>query len=156
MELIAFLLLGMAVLGAGSLGAYRFAKRKAALPSGAGAALPQQPGSSSKRTQAGELEYQVSYAPPEFEWSGNSTGSLPVKTLTYKQYECLEDGRYGFRIVGVSPTERDLPQPHKTRAHGLKTVASLSRHGFLQADPAGGYVITDLGLNALAICSVRY
>ncbi|MES2402150.1 MAG: hypothetical protein V4573_19315 [Pseudomonadota bacterium] len=100
--------------------------------------------------------YQVSYAPPQFEWSGNSSGILPVKTLTYNQYECMEDARYGFRIVGLPPSERNLPQPHKTRAHGLKTVASLSKHGFLQADPAGGYVITDLGLNALAVCSVRY
>ncbi|MDP3171089.1 MAG: hypothetical protein Q8M91_12195, partial [Polaromonas sp.] len=40
-----------------------------------------------------ESAYQVSYAPPEFEWSGTTTGALPLKTLTYKQYECLEDAR---------------------------------------------------------------
>lgn len=100
--------------------------------------------------------YRVSYAPPEFEWSGTVTGALPVKILTYKQYECLEDARYGFRVVGLPPTERKQPQPYKTRAHGLKTVASLEKHGFLAKDPEGGFVITDLGLNALEVCSVRY
>jgi hypothetical protein len=81
---------------------------------------------------------------------------LPIKILTYKQYECLEDARYGFKIVGLPPTERKLPQPHKTRAHGLGTVASLAKHGFLSEDGNGGYVITDHGLNALEVCSVRY
>ena len=47
-------------------------------------------------------------------------------------------------------------KPHKTRAHGLKTVASLHKHGFLDDDGSGGYVITDHGLNALEVCSVRY
>ncbi len=103
-----------------------------------------------------DTSYQVSYAPPEFEWSGTTTGALPLKTLTYKQYECLEDARYGFRIVALAPSERKQPQPHKTRAHGLKTVASLQKHGFLDADGSGGYVITDHGLNALEVCTVRY
>lgn len=100
--------------------------------------------------------YEVSYAPPEFEWSGTTTGALPLKILTYKQYECLEDARYGFRIIGVPPSDRKQPQPHKTRAHGLKTVASLHKHGFLDDDGSGGYVITDHGLNALEVCTVRY
>jgi hypothetical protein len=108
------------------------------------------------KTAHEETAYQVSYAPPEFEWSGTTTGALPLKTLTYKQYECLEDARYGFRIVAVAPSERKQPQPHKTRAHGLKTVASLQKHGFLDDDGTGGYVITDHGLNALEVCSVRY
>ncbi len=100
--------------------------------------------------------YEVSYAPPEFEWSGTTTGALPLKILTYKQYECLEDARYGFRIVGLPPSDRKQPQPHKTRAHGQKTVASLHKHGFLDDDGSGGYVITDHGLNALEVCTVRY
>jgi hypothetical protein len=99
---------------------------------------------------------QVSYIQPEFQWSGTSTGALPIKILTYKQYECLEDARYGFRIVALAPADRKLPQPHKTRAHGLKTVASLLNHGFLDQDGEGGYVISDHGLNALEVCSVRY
>jgi len=99
---------------------------------------------------------RVSYVPPEFQWSGHVSGSLPIKILTYKQYECLEDARYGFRIVGLPPVERQLPQPHKTRAHGLKTVASLARHGFLENDGEGGYAITDHGLHALEVCTVRY
>ena len=81
---------------------------------------------------------------------------MPVKTLTYNQYECLEDARYGFKIVGLKPSERHLPQSHKTRAHGLKTVASLAKHGFLSMAQEGRYVITDHGLNALETCSVRY
>ena len=56
----------------------------------------------------------------------------------------------------MPPTERKQPQPHKTRAHGLKTVASLKKHGFLEDDGEGGYLITDRGLNALEVCSVRY
>lgn len=103
-----------------------------------------------------ETAFEVSYAPPEFEWSGTTTSALPLKILTYKQYECLEDARYGFRIVGVPPADRKLPQPHKTRAHGLKTVASLHKHGFLDDDGSGGYLITDHGLNALEVCNVRY
>ena len=59
---------------------------------------------------ADENTYKVSYAPPQFEWSGHSAGALPVKTLSYKQYDCLEDARYGFRIVGVHPSARDQPQ----------------------------------------------
>ena len=102
----------------------------------------------------------VSFAPPEFEWSGHSISTLPLKTLTYKQYECLEDARYGFRIIGRPPSERDRVSPLKTRVHGLKTVASLHKHGFLGLDGVGasevGYVITDLGLNALEVCNVRY
>ena len=100
--------------------------------------------------------YRVSYVPPEFQWSGHVSGSLPIKILTYKQYECLEDARYGFRIIGLPPSERRLEQTHKTRAHGLKTVASLAKHGFLDDDGKGGYMITDHGLNALEVCTVRY
>lgn len=145
----------MGVLGFGGLGLYRLARRKAGPPTNPG--LPARTAPTSQAAPApDDSGYQVSYAPPQFEWSGTSSGSLPVKTLTYKQYECLEDARYGFRIVGLPPTERNSPQPHKTRAHGLKTVASLSKHGFLQADAEGGYTITDPGLNALEVCSVRY
>ena len=103
-----------------------------------------------------KVDYKISYAPSDMEWSGSTSGTLPLKTLTYKQYECLEDARYGFRIVALPPSERKQPQPHKTRAHGLKTVASLQKHGFLDDDGTGGYVITDHGLNALEVCSVRY
>ncbi|MBC7610712.1 MAG: hypothetical protein H7228_14270 [Polaromonas sp.] len=100
--------------------------------------------------------YQVSFAPPEFEWSGDSSSTLRIKTLTYKQYECLEDARYGFKIIAVTPPERKKVQPRGTRAHGLKTVTSLAKHGFLADDGQAGYLITDLGLNALEVCSVRY
>jgi hypothetical protein len=100
--------------------------------------------------------YKISYVPSDMEWSGSVSGAMPLKTLTYKQYECLEDARYGFKVVGVTPTERKKEQPHKTRAHGLKTVASLARHGFLIPDGAAGYTITDHGLNALEVCDVRY
>lgn len=103
-----------------------------------------------------KIPYQVSYAPSDMEWSGSTSGVLPLKTLTYKQYECLEDARYGFKIVGVTPTERKNEQPHKTRAHGQKTVASLARHGFLVSSGEDGFVITDHGLNALEVCDVRY
>jgi hypothetical protein len=100
--------------------------------------------------------YKISYVPSDMTWSGSISGAMPLKTLTYKQYECLEDARYGFKIVGVTPTERKSEQPHKTRAHGLKTVASLVKHGFLMPDGAGNYAITDHGLNALEVCAVRY
>ncbi|OOG45120.1 hypothetical protein [Polaromonas sp. A23] len=145
------LLVLLALLGLLGWRAYRVSRRKAAPPSPRRAPV----GDTSSST-LDDSAYRVSYAPPEFEWSGTVTGSLPVKILTYKQYECLEDARYGFKIVGVPPTERKQPQPYKTRAHGLKTVASLEKHGFLAKDPEGGFVITDLGLNALEVCSVRY
>jgi hypothetical protein len=103
-----------------------------------------------------KIPYKISYAPSDMEWSGSTSGAMPLKTLTYKQYECLEDARYGFKIVGVTPTERKNQQPHKTRAHGQKTVASLARHGFLISNGEDGFVITDHGLNALEVCDVRY
>ena len=87
---------------------------------------------------ADKSPYKISYVPSDMEWSGSISGAMPLKTLTYKQYECLEDARYGFKVVGLTPTERKKEQPHKTRAHGLKTVASLVRHGFLIADGADG------------------
>lgn len=144
----------LALLGLLGWGVYRVSKNQPASP-GAPAAGRGRPDDSNSST-LDDSTYRVSYAPPEFEWSGTVTGALPVKILTYKQYECLEDARYGFRIVGLPPTERKQPQPYKTRAHGLKTVASLEKHGFLAKDPEGGFVITDLGLNALEVCSVRY
>ena len=138
------------LLGLLGWGIYRVMKRRA--PGSQAAGRRAEPHSHPLDDSA----YRVSYAPPEFEWSGTTTGALPVKILTYKQYECLEDARYGFRIVGLPPTERKQPQPHKTRAHGLKTVSSLKKHGFLEDDAEGGYLITDRGLNALEACSVRY
>ena len=100
--------------------------------------------------------YKISYVPSDMEWSGSTSGNLPLKTLTYKQYECLEDARYGFKVVGVTLSARKNEQPLKTRAHGQKTVASLVRHGFLSLNSENAYVITDHGLNALEVCDVRY
>jgi hypothetical protein len=144
-ESVVFVLFVLALLGLAAFGWQRHTRRKSDTAAAAAA-----------KTAHEEVAYKVSYAPPEFEWSGTTTGALPLKTLTYKQYECLEDARYGFRIVALAPSERKKPQPHKTRAHGLKTVASLQKHGFLDDDGTGGYVITDHGLNALEVCSVRY
>ena len=107
-------------------------------------------------TPPDDSAYKISYAPSDMEWSGSSNGTLPLKTLTYKQYECLEDARYGFKILAVLPTAKHLPQPHKTRAHGMKTVTSLVKHGFLSQADDGSCTINDSGLNALAVCSVRY
>lgn len=153
MEFVVLLVL-LALLGLLGWGVYHVKRRRASgsVPSEAGV----DPYRSTAHSTLDDSAYRVSYAPPEFEWSGTVTGTLPVKILTYKQYECLEDARYGFKIVGLPPTERKRPQPYKTRAHGLKTVASLEKHGFLAPDPEGGFVITDLGLNALEVCSVRY
>ncbi len=103
-----------------------------------------------------EAELNIDYAPSTKQWSGSTVGQLPLKMLTYRQYECLEDARYGFTIVGVTKLEKHNVQPLKTRAHGKKTVASLANHGFLVGDDEQGFSITDHGLNALAVCSVRY
>lgn len=143
LELVVFVLVFLAFLGLLGFAWVRMFRSKAKL-------------SQTLTNSPPDNAYEVSYAPPEFEWSGTTTGALPLKILTYKQYECLEDARYGFRIVAVPPSDRKLPQPHKTRAHGLKTVASLHKHGFLDADDSGGYLITDHGLNALEVCTVRY
>lgn len=153
MDFVVLLVL-LVLLGLLGWGVHHVSKRQASGPS---VAVPESAGQPDDNSSTlDDSAYRVSYAPPEFEWSGTVTGSLPVKILTYKQYECLEDARYGFKVVGLPPTERKQPQPYKTRAHGLKTVASLEKHGFLAKDPEGGFVITDLGLNALEVCSVRY
>ncbi len=146
MELVIVLIVLVMVLASG--GAYLLTRRKARSVAATAAIL-------ASRAEE-ESSYRVSYVPPEFQWSGHVSGTLPIKILTYKQYECLEDARYGFRILGLPPSERKLPQPHKTRAHGIKTVASLAKHGFLDGDDEVGYLITDHGLNALEVCSVRY
>ena len=149
MELVVVIFVLVGILGILGLSAFRFFGRKAVAPLA--------PQSASPRTAKPDDDpSSVSFAPPEFEWSGHSISALPLKTLTYKQYECLEDARYGFRIIGLPPSERDQPPPLKTRVHGLKTVASLHKHGFLRQDGDSGYAITDLGLNALEVCSVRY
>lgn len=140
MELAIFLIVLTGVVAAAL---YFFARRKPPLAS----VLP---------APVEKSTYEISYIAPEFQWSGTSSGELPIKILTYKQYECLEDARYGFKIVAVPPAERKLPQPYKTRAHGLKTVDSLLKHGFLDLGSDGGYVISDHGLNALDVCRVRY
>ena len=142
------LVIALVLLALAGCVAYLLTRRKAA------AVAASSPDSDNNAEE--DSSYRVSYVPPEFEWSGTVTGALPIKVLTYKQYECLEDARYGFKIVGLPPTERKLPQPHKTRAHGLRTVASLAKHGFLDEDGNGAYIITDRGLNALEVCSVRY
>jgi len=147
--LLVWSLVALAVLGLLGFAGYRFRVNKIKRQA-AGQASAQ------SRPAADEPAFKISYVPSNKEWSGSSGGDLPLKTLTYKQYECLEDARYGFKIVGVTPTERKKEQPHKTRAHGLKTVASLVRHGFLMSDGADGHVITDHGLNALEVCDVRY
>ena len=148
-ELVFFILVIVGILGILGFRAFRFSGRKAAAP-------PVRQNATLRTAKPDENPPSVSFAPPEFEWSGHSISALPLKTLTYKQYECLEDARYGFRIIGLPPSERSLPPPLKTRVHGLKTVASLHKHGFLRADGDSGYTITDLGLNALEVCSVRY
>ena len=108
------------------------------------------------KSKTDENSYKISYISSAAKWSGSSTQALPFKTLTYKQYDCLEDARYGFNIVGAKPTERKKEQAHKTRAHGSKTVASLVRRGCLLPDSTGGHVITGVGLKALEVCDVRY
>ena len=63
--------------------------------------------------------YKISYAPSDMEWSGSTSGTLPLKTLTYNQYECLEDARYGFKIVGLTPSARMA----KKQLHHLSGMA---------------------------------
>ena len=105
---------------------------------------------------ADKTSFKISFVPSTVEWSGSTSAPMPLKTLTYKQYECLEDARRGFKIIGVKPTERKKVQPNTSRAHSLKTVESLVGHGFLAAEGQNGYGITDHGLNALEVCAVRY
>jgi hypothetical protein len=146
-DVVVWALLASVTLGLVCFAAYWYSKRKKAL---------QQKPQNQDANATPENPYKISYAPSDRQWSGSSIAALPLKTLTYKQYECLEDARYGFKIVGASPAQRKLEQPHQTRAHGLKTVASLVKHGFLMPAGQETYVITDHGLNALEVCDVRY
>jgi hypothetical protein len=147
--LVVWVLLALAVLGLLGFAGYRYSQHRRAVKRHGEEV-------SSSRPAADKAAFKISYVPSDMEWSGSTTGTLPLKTLTYKQYECLEDARYGFKIVGITPTELKKEQPHKTRAHGQKTVASLARHGFLISNGEDGFVITDHGLNALEVCDVRY
>ena len=143
MDIVFWSVAALMSLGLIGFGVYRISQRK------------RQP-APKPQSKADETDYKISYIPSDMEWSGSTRGELPIKTLTYKQYECLEDARYGFKIVGVTPNARKDEQPHKTRAHGQKTVASLLKHGFLAPADEGASVITDHGLNALEVCDVRY
>ena len=145
-----FAVLTVVVFGVLGFGVYRLARPGIRKPARYASPEP------ARLESRSEDELKVSYVPPEFEWSGTTSGTITLKTLTYKQYECLEDARNGFRILGLLPSEQRLPQAHKTRAHSLKTVASLSKHGFLDEDGTGGHLINDHGLHALEICTVRY
>lgn len=149
MERIVWLFVALAILFLFGVAAYRHISNKRKLK-------PVNARASSAQSAAEVIPYKISYVPSDMKWSGSISGAMPLKTLTYKQYECLEDARYGFKIIGVTPTEHKKEQPHRTRAHGLKTVASLVKHGFLTSDSADGHVITDYGLNALEVCDVRY
>ena len=146
MDFFVWIVVAVAILVLLGIGVYRFTQRR---PGTA-------PVTPAPLAPLEKNAFKISYAPSDMEWSGSNSGTLPLRTLTYKQYECLEDARYGFKIVGVTPSERKDAQPHKTRAHGQKTVASLARHGFLKATDDNAYVITDHGLNALEVCDVRY
>ena len=149
MALVFWGLVALLILGLLGLAVYSYRKNRPKRKNNKAESSPPKPA-------ADQLPYKISYVPSDKEWSGSVSGVMPLKTLTYKQYECLEDARYGFKIVGITPTERKKEQPHKTRAHGVKTVASLLKHGFLTSDGADGQVITDHGLNALEVCDVRY
>jgi hypothetical protein len=146
-EVAIWVVLLLAALGLLGFAAYRYKNRSASKV---------QAGQANASAATESNTFKVSYAPSDMEWSGSTSGALPLKTLTYKQYECLEDARYGFKIIGATPKERKLEQAPKVRAHGIKTVASLVKHGFLMSDGQEAYVITDRGLNALAVCDVRY
>lgn len=152
--------LGLGLLGLLGLAAYGlyaahifYADYRLALADKAGTALPPR---AATVAAALEAELAIDYAPSSKQWSGSSAGELPLKVLTYRQYECLEDAHYGFTIVGVTKLEQQNALPLKTRAHGKKTVDSLVKHGFLEGAAEQGFSITDRGLNALAVCSVRY
>ena len=146
MDFVYWLLAVIVALGLLGMGAYRLRQRRRRSVAAAEVAA----------YRVDKNPFAISYAPSQNEWSGSNTGALPLKTLTYKQYECLEDARYGFKIVGVTPSARKDAQPDKTRAHSQKTVASLAKHGFLTLNDENFYVITDRGLNALEVCDVRY
>ena len=140
-----WVLVVVAICAVAAVAVYRLAKSKCSTP----APTPVE-------AKPPENNFKISYVPSDMQWSGSTAEALPLKTLTFKQYECLEDARYGFKIIGATPSERKLPQAHKTRAHGLKTVSSLAKHGFLTTDDHDGYLINDRGLNALEVCDVRY
>ena len=142
-----WVLVVVAICAVTAVAVYRLAKSKCSTPAPAPAIVEAKPS---------ENNFKISYVPSDMQWSGSTAEALPLKTLTFKQYECLEDARYGFKIIGATPSECKLPQAHKTRAHGLKTVSSLAKHGFLTTDDHDGYLINDRGLNALEVCDVRY
>lgn len=143
MASVVWVLVVVAICAVAAVAVYRLAKSKRSTPAPV-------------EVKPSEDNFKISYTPSYKEWSGSTAETLPLKTLTFKQYECLEDARYGFKIIGATPSERKLPQAHKTRAHGLKTVSSLAKHGFLTADDHDGYLINDRGLNAIEVCDVRY
>jgi hypothetical protein len=96
------------------------------------------------------------YDNPTLRWSGQSTRALALKTLTYRQFDCLDDARQGFAIFADLPSGTSGKQEGRIRHHGPRTVESLEKHGFLEEREEGRYAITDHGLHAVEACTVRY
>lgn len=100
------------------------------------------------------------YDNPTLRWSGHTGRPLPLKTLTYRQFDCLDDARHGFMILADLPSGTSGKQGNRIRFHAPRTVESLHKHGFLAeitdaADDAA-FRITDHGLHAVEACTVRY
>lgn len=100
------------------------------------------------------------YDNPTLRWSGHTGRPLPLKTLTYRQFDCLDDARQGFMILADLPSGTSGKQGNRVRFHAPRTVESLQKHGFLaeisDAVDAAAFRITDHGLHAVEACTVRY
>ncbi len=84
-------------------------------------------------------------------WSRVITGPLPIRRLTRSQYDCLRDAIARFRIVEGDPFASRGDLPDDVRLHSARTVRSLERHGFLEANGRGALLCTDMGARAFEV-----
>jgi hypothetical protein len=98
------------------------------------------------------------YDNPSLRWSGHVGKPLPLKTLTFRQFDCLDDARQGFMILADLPSGTSGKTGDRLRYHAPRTVESLHKHGFLAeiSSNQDAFRITDHGLHAVEACTVRY
>lgn len=94
-----------------------------------------------------KAEYQA-YKATIIKWSGKDTGPLGIKYLTVNQDHCLRQALERKRIIPGDSLGSKGDAPPDVSFHTQRTVDSLVKHGFLEADGNGSYRCTDHGARA--------
>jgi hypothetical protein len=101
-----------------------------------------------------EEAYQA-YKATLIKWSGKDTGPFAIKALTVTQDHCLRQAQERKRIIPGDSFGSNGEVPPDVSFHSQRTVDSLVKHGFLEADGKGTYRCTDHGARACEQLPIR-